>query len=164
MKHLPSWPLLRNSLIFGATCPLRPLDPVTLTKDFTAGLEKGNNKSARDESEWVGKQFENEVKRGWTLALPIRAGTKFAGGVYAPLGVVEQDTINEKGQIVPKKATSTQHVKERPDLEVFRQQPNSRGRTRERSVWIFPPTCDPLYSATPPCPTTTKNFALQSRL
>ena len=103
MKHFPSWSLLRHSLIFGATCPLRPLDSETLTKDFTAGLEKGNNKSACDESEWVGKQFENEANRGWTLALPIRAGSKLAGGVYAPLGVVEQDTINEKGEIFPKK-------------------------------------------------------------
>ena len=37
------------------------------------------------------------------MALPISAGPKFAGGVYAPLGVVEKDTINEKGEIAPKK-------------------------------------------------------------
>ena len=103
MRRLPSWPTLKNSLKFGATCPIRQLDADTLSQDLAEGLKQGNNKSAKDESEWVGKQFQNEVKRGWTLALPIRAASKFKGGIYAPLGVVEQDTINEKGDIVPKK-------------------------------------------------------------
>ena len=33
--------------------------------------------------------------RHFTVVLPLRAASKFTGGVYAPLGVVEQDTINE---------------------------------------------------------------------
>ena len=35
--------------------------------------------------------------------MPLRAASKFTGGVYATLGVVEQDTINENGDIVTKK-------------------------------------------------------------
>ena len=103
MKRLPSWPTLRNSLEFGAACPIRPLDADTLARDFAEALKQGNNKSAKDECEWVGKQFQNEVNKGWTLALPLRAASRFPGGVYAPLGVVEQDTIDENGDIIPKK-------------------------------------------------------------
>ena len=103
MKRLPSWPTLRDSLKLGASCPIRQLDADTLARDFAEGLKQGNNKSAEDECEWVGQQFKNEVNRGWTLALPLRAAAKFTGGVYAPLGVVLQDTINEFGDIVPKK-------------------------------------------------------------
>ena len=67
MKRLLSWHTLSNSLKFGATCPIRQLDADTLSRDFAEGLKQGNNKSAKDEGEWVRKQFEHVVNRGSTL-------------------------------------------------------------------------------------------------
>ena len=89
----PSWPQLKDSLSQGATCPIRHMDTTTMAKDFDIALKRGSSKSAMQESEWIANQFEEEVKKGWTLALPLKASKLFKNSVYAPLGV----------KIVPKK-------------------------------------------------------------
>ena len=103
LEDHPSWPQLRESLSHGATCPIREMDDDTMKRDFEIALKRGNSKSATEESEWIAEQFQEEVEKGWTLALPLEASQFFPKGVYAPLGVVHQDSINEKGEIVPKK-------------------------------------------------------------
>jgi hypothetical protein len=99
----PSWPQLKESLLHGASCPIREMDKDTMQKDFDIALKRGNSKSAMEESEWIAEQFQEEVEKGWTLALPMNASGLFNKGVYAPLGVVHQDSIDEQGKIVPKK-------------------------------------------------------------
>jgi hypothetical protein len=42
------------------------------------------------------------VEHGWQLILPKEALPSILRAVLAPLGLVEQDTINERAEIVPK--------------------------------------------------------------
>jgi hypothetical protein len=44
----------------------------------------------------------DEVSHGWQLILPREAMLQIPNAVLAPLGLVEQDTINELGEIIPK--------------------------------------------------------------
>ena len=44
----------------------------------------------------------DEVSRGWQLILPREVVLQLPRAVLAPLGLIEQDTINEFGEIVPK--------------------------------------------------------------
>jgi hypothetical protein len=79
------------------------MDDDTLRRDFDIALKRGNRKSAMEEGEWIAEQFQEEVEKGWTLALPL-ASRLFKDDVCAPPGVVHQDSIDETGKkIVPKK-------------------------------------------------------------
>jgi hypothetical protein len=98
-----SWPQLKDSLLHGASCPIREMDDDTMQRDFDIALKRGNSKSAEEEGEWLAAQFQEEVEKGWTLALPLHASKLLKNGVYAPLGVVHQDSIDETGKIIPKK-------------------------------------------------------------
>jgi hypothetical protein len=46
--------------------------------------------------------LQDEVEQGWQLLLPKEAALHLPQTVLAPLGLVEQDTINKLGEIVPK--------------------------------------------------------------
>jgi hypothetical protein len=103
LGNLESWPMLKESMISGAQCPQNEVDKNTLQQEFRIAVNKGNARSANEDSEWIAEQFQDEVEKGWTLALPLRAAAHFPTGVYAPLSVIEQDTINESGDVIPKK-------------------------------------------------------------
>ena len=103
LEPLSYWPSLKRSLITGAHCPLRDLDDDLRQKDFEMALSKGNGRAANEESEWIAEQFDEEIRKGWVLALPLEAHKDLKGCVFAPLNVVKQDTINEFNEIVDKK-------------------------------------------------------------
>jgi hypothetical protein len=46
--------------------------------------------------------LNDEVMRGWWLLLPREAATSIPNAVVGPVGLVEQDSINEFGEIIPK--------------------------------------------------------------
>ena len=41
--------------------------------------------------------MQDEVLRGWQLTIPIDSVTEIKGTIMSPIGIVEQETINEKG-------------------------------------------------------------------
>ena len=46
--------------------------------------------------------LKEEVTHGWQLVLPPEAALEIPDAVLAPLGMANQNTINERGEIVPK--------------------------------------------------------------
>ena len=46
--------------------------------------------------------LKDKVLHGWQLIIPRESVRLLCNAVIAPLGLVEQDTINERGKIVPK--------------------------------------------------------------
>ena len=70
LANHPSWPQLKDSLLHGASCPIREMDDDTMQRDFDIALQRGNCKSATEEGEWIAEQFH---EKGWTLALPLHA-------------------------------------------------------------------------------------------
>ncbi len=98
----PLWNRVKQWLTFGVQYPLRPIPDEDRTIDLQANDARGNHKSALAHDERITKMLKEEVERGWQLILPREALPMIRGGVLAPLGIVEQDTINEFGEIVPK--------------------------------------------------------------
>jgi hypothetical protein len=46
--------------------------------------------------------LKDKVEQGWQLLLLLEAIHSILNPVLAPLGIIEQDMINEYGKIVPK--------------------------------------------------------------
>ena len=100
--HHPLWPRLRRWLVKGAEFPLQPISEDDRVSDLNMALIRGNHKSAKLAIERVQELLHKEVLRGWQLPLPPENLILLPGAIVAPLGLVSQATINERGEIIPK--------------------------------------------------------------
>lgn len=98
----PLWHRVRSYLTKGVRYPLAPLDETERVADLLSNFERGNHKSAVKNAERLGLMLSAEVERGWQLLLPRNAVLELPGAVLAPMGLVEQDSINELGEIIQK--------------------------------------------------------------
>jgi hypothetical protein len=98
----PLWPRLKRWLLEGAEFPLTPISEDDRHSDLTMALIRGNHKSATTAIERVQCLLHKEVQRGWQLPLPPEKLTLLPGAVVAPLGLVSQATINDRGEVIPK--------------------------------------------------------------
>ena len=46
----------------------------------------------------VRNAMQDEVQRGWQLIIPLDSVTHIKGAIMSPLGIVEQETIDEHGK------------------------------------------------------------------
>jgi hypothetical protein len=65
-------------------------------------IARGNHQSAKQRAPTLEKMMRSEVAHGWQLPLPASAARDIPQAVVAPMGLVEQATINERGEIVDK--------------------------------------------------------------
>ena len=70
--------------------------------EMWAILERGNHKSAQENSDHVKKLLGTDVLRGFSLPLPVDVIPKLQGAMVQPLGMVTQSTIDEEGKRIPK--------------------------------------------------------------
>ena len=101
-SHHPLWPKLRQWLTDGVTFPLKTLNETERMSDLNLAILRGNHKSAKIAITSVKKLLHKEVERGWQLPLPPEKLAKLPGAIVAPLGLVSQNTINDRGEIIPK--------------------------------------------------------------
>ncbi|KAI2501758.1 hypothetical protein MHU86_12678 [Fragilaria crotonensis] len=78
----------------------RDLDSDRLA-DVRANLARGNHKSARGHEAKLISMLKDEASRGWQLPLP-REALEIKGCEVAPLGMVAQTSIDEKGNSIEK--------------------------------------------------------------
>jgi hypothetical protein len=100
--HHPLWPRAAEWLSSGVTFPSTPLPEADRLTDLHAMLARGNHQSAKQRAPTLEKMMKAEVGHGWQLPLPPAAALLIPGAVIAPMGLVEQATINERGEIVDK--------------------------------------------------------------
>ena len=77
----------------------------TRIADLHSSIKRGNNKSALDPThkEFIQKNYNKEVKKGWMLPIPKEAVHKIKGAGLIPIGIAKQFTINKEGKRVQKK-------------------------------------------------------------
>jgi hypothetical protein len=86
----------------GVNYPLHPIAKNECLVDLQANFNQGNHKSTTMHMECLTNMLKDKVEHGWELLLPKEAALHLPQTVLAPLGLVEQDTINEFREIVPK--------------------------------------------------------------
>jgi hypothetical protein len=65
-------------------------------EDLEVNLVRGNHKLAALHSEQIEMMLKDKVECGWQLLLPRQAIHSIPNAmILAPLGIVEQETINE---------------------------------------------------------------------
>ncbi len=101
--HLhPNWPKLKEILCQGASFPLQPIPDSSRKEDLDFHKNRGNHKSASKLKHILDKIITEDIERGFALPLPVESLNSIPNASLAPLGCQEQETINEKGEKIPK--------------------------------------------------------------
>jgi hypothetical protein len=100
--HHPLWSRASEWLTSGVTFPTQTLSEDERLEDLHAMIARGNHQSAKQRAPTLVKMMRAEVRHGWQLPLPPAAALLIPHAVVAPMGLVEQATINELGEIVDK--------------------------------------------------------------
>jgi hypothetical protein len=96
-KH-PNWPALREILENGASFPLKPISNQDRKIDLEFHASRGNHKSAEKYQNALDDIINNDIHRGFALPLPTNILFELPGASLAPLGCIDQDTTNERGE------------------------------------------------------------------
>jgi len=102
LKDHPRWEQLKQTLLVGAKFPLKPLSPSNHSKDLEFHLNRGNHQSATRHKEILEKLIAEDITKGFALPLPIQLYKLLPNASIAPIGCIEQETINEFGARIPK--------------------------------------------------------------
>jgi hypothetical protein len=117
----------------GFTMPLRDIPEVERVHNIFEALRYGNHKSTQANPDVVMEILDDEVRHGWQLVLPCSAIPKIPGTIVSPLGLVQQKTINEKGEATVKwRLTHDQSCKFQSKTSV-----NSRVREDELANCLY---------------------------
>ncbi len=108
LGYHPNYPLFRENTINGISYPVNELDEETRIADLEFQLEKGNHKSALvpDAREHVDKAMLSDIELGYGLPITIDCVRKLTHAEVYPVGLQHQKTIDENGNIIPKKRMS----------------------------------------------------------
>jgi hypothetical protein len=93
----PLWPKFQERISIGADFPLREIADADRIADVHANLACGNHKATQGHEAKLINMLKEEVERNWQLPLPKSAALMIKGCEVAPLGMVAQTTIDEKG-------------------------------------------------------------------
>jgi len=96
--HQPNWQALKEILTNGVTFPLLPISPEDSKLDMEFHASRGNHKSAAKNQAALEKIIENDISKGFALPLLKEVLFNIPNASLAPLGCVEHDTINERGE------------------------------------------------------------------
>ena len=96
----------RSNMINGIEYPLKEIDEKTRIKMLQKQLQKGNHKSTdlhKDDRPNVTKAMHTDVTRGFGIIMTPQCAAKIKQAEIYPLGLQHQTTINDRGEIIPKK-------------------------------------------------------------
>ena len=96
------WKNVKDILRDGATFPLEEISDANHQIDIAFMLECGNHKSAHEHHETMKTLIEEDVIHDFSLPLTVECTMKIPQALAAPLGIIEQESIDELGQIMKK--------------------------------------------------------------
>lgn len=102
MKNHPLWQKLKDQLLHGVTYPMEDLSTEDRFRDLREAFEFGNHKGVAKNKEFFIDTMKTEVKNGWQLILPRHRALEIKDALLAPMNVIQQKSINEKGEIIEK--------------------------------------------------------------
>ncbi|MGL4350294.1 MAG: hypothetical protein ACRCT2_06995, partial [Plesiomonas shigelloides] len=102
LRHHPFWNKINTALTTGVQTPLSPQSDATRRSCLPLAITRGNHKSAKDLPDVLRTLLGEEVQQGFALPLPVAAAFHLPNCWLAPLGIVSQNTIDAKGQVIPK--------------------------------------------------------------
>ncbi len=100
-RNHPRWNQMKQILTHGSNWPLQPLDKEDRIKDVEEALVFGNHKGAVKQQDLLEKLVTKDVIQGFAPPLPLDKITQIPGVLLAPLNIQAQNTINERGKIIP---------------------------------------------------------------
>ncbi|KAL3757612.1 hypothetical protein ACHAWU_004714 [Discostella pseudostelligera] len=103
LKHHPYWEKFKSLLSRGSDWPLTDIDDDKRQADVQEALQFGNHKRATEDPTLLKSLIVDDVIHGFTLPLPLEKITRINGVLLAPMNIAYQDTIDEMGNIIPKK-------------------------------------------------------------
>jgi hypothetical protein len=102
LRDHPLWPKLKDILEKGATFPLQEVSDETRSEDIQFHLDRGNHKSSIKFKSAMDTNISEDIIQGFALPLPISVIYEIPDASLAPLGCHKQETINERGEKIPK--------------------------------------------------------------
>jgi hypothetical protein len=95
----PLWPRFKSILDQGSIFPLSEPPPEEIRlRDYDAMLSYKNHKSAVFNVNTLNDHIQKEVEKGWLIPLRPCDAKQLKNASIAPMGVVSQSTINERGK------------------------------------------------------------------
>jgi len=103
--HHHSFERFKSNYINGIDYPIEPLDDEARISMLAKSIDRGNHKSALSDEErpHVTKLMSQDVELGYGIPLTVDCVTKIQGAEVYPVGCQNQQTIDEKGNVIPKK-------------------------------------------------------------
>ena len=98
----PLWRNVLRWLLFGVDFPLNDIPEADRLLENILNFQRGNHKSARDNTGVLAPMLVDEVIHAWQLILPKGTHRLINGSVLGPVGLTFQSTINEFGEEVEK--------------------------------------------------------------
>ena len=89
----------------GIDHPLAQLDKGTFISTLNKTIERGNHKSSLSDEEHpcVTKWMEQDVELGYVIPFTLDCVHNLKDTEIHPFGIKTQETMNERGDIIPKK-------------------------------------------------------------
>jgi len=101
---------MKSRLLNGSEFKLKDLDKVQRLDNLSAALIRGNHKSASGErANILAEKMEKEVKYSWSIPLLPHHAIRIPFAIHSPMGLVNQVSINELGEIVYKDRVTHDH-------------------------------------------------------
>ena len=106
--HHPGYRLFRWNTIHGIDYPAEDLPEPVRKKDLIEQIERGNHKSAlhKDAKAHVDKAMISDIELGYGVPINIQCIKNLKHAEVYPIGLQHQLTIDENGNIIPKKRIS----------------------------------------------------------
>jgi hypothetical protein len=82
--------------------PLEDISELDRVEDVEEAIAYGNHKSTQKNPTIMLDMIQEEVERGWQLVLPCASLPLIPHAIVSPLGLVSQNTINERGETTTK--------------------------------------------------------------
>ena len=98
----PNWNRMKKILSEGLEWFMDNLDPESRLLDLEDAIAFVNHKGATKNEDLLKKLVEKDVKYGYGLVLPLDKIKLIPGVLMAPMNIMNQNTINETGQIIGK--------------------------------------------------------------
>ncbi len=98
----PNWPEFKRLIENGSDWPVADITEEQRKADVREALAFGNHKGAKANYNLLRTLIEDDVSHGYSLPLPLQKIHLLPGILLAPMNIVEQDTIDEHGNTIPK--------------------------------------------------------------
>jgi hypothetical protein len=104
LSHHDLWPVIQDTLLHGATMHLTQIpDTQQRLAENHSIILRQNHKQARDNPDIIREALTKDVSLGFTCVIPIAAIQNIPHAMVCPLGMVEQHTISDSGERIPKR-------------------------------------------------------------